>query len=119
VEFLNHEMVGVLQLYPEKTENVFAVSFVNVHSDHREKGISKILYEGLNEQVKPNWIVYGTDLSEDGKKYSLYNLRKRIITNCTVYDNEDDYREKHLGIVPYWIQRKREREERLRLKANC
>jgi hypothetical protein len=97
VAFEENKIIGILQLFPVKEENTFAVSFIDVHIKYRQKGVAKALYQCLNNHVKSDWIVYGTDLSTLGEECNLYKLRRRLLTNCVVYDDRDEYRYKHLG----------------------
>ncbi len=87
-------LVGVLKLghYVRNNYDFWAVNYVDVHKDYRQKGIATFLYERLNEWGKnQNIAILGTMLSKDGEKAKIHDLRRRILKDVKTYDTEQEF----------------------------
>lgn len=82
---ITKKLVGVLKLV--QYEKYHCLSYITTHWNYRRMGITKMLYNELNNFLTPNDILVSTDLSADGKKAHLDQVRKSIITKCPMYDN--------------------------------
>jgi hypothetical protein len=113
VAFLNKKIVGVLCFYPNANygENIYSISYIDVRKDQRNKGIATEIYKKLNEHVNQSMIVYGTQPSVMGELCKLQEIRKRYLTNCQNFDDEDDMRVNHFGEKSFWTSSKSRKEK--------
>lgn len=92
--FERDKIVGVLLLQKSPyEEECWWISYIDVHVDHKLKGVAKGLYESLNNWVDPEIVIYGSCLSLEGKEADLHNFRKRIITRCKTFADATEYYE--------------------------
>ena len=94
IAYEDEKIVGVLKLghYVRDTYDFWSVNYIDVHRKHRQQGIATFLYEKLNEWSKGKEIVIlGTNLSKDGEKAKIHDLRKRLLTNVPTFDTEEEY----------------------------
>ncbi|RRJ54966.1 GNAT family N-acetyltransferase [Paenibacillus oralis] len=78
-------LVGVMLLVQDdRNPYHYGISYVDVHAQHRRKGIATYLYRQLNQWVQPNFLMSTSDLTQEGKKAKLDQIFKREIQRCSV-----------------------------------
>lgn len=89
--FYEDKIVGVI-LFVEVEPNVWRLKLIDVHKDHKRKGIATNLYKLVNSWVKPHYVLYADELStEEGKSARLYDVRLREVTNCINFRDREEY----------------------------
>lgn len=91
----DNQLVGIFRVIRnmENTKDTeLWIDFIDVHKDHRKRGIARSLYQLFNTWVKPNpdYILIGTCLSKDGDSAKLHHLRSSIITNCYSFTTKEE-----------------------------
>lgn len=91
VAFDGNKMIGILKFSQTiYGNNVWSVTWIDIHKDYRRQGIARSLYEFLNQRVKKDMILIGTGETPEGKKAKVQELRCSIITNCQVFKDLAD-----------------------------
>jgi GNAT superfamily N-acetyltransferase len=73
--------IGALCIEKEEGNPFYEINYVEVHSNYRGKGISRRLYQVLNDWVQPDTIIIGSDMTLAGRKAGLHRIRNEVLTN--------------------------------------
>lgn len=88
----SQKVAAVLKLSRSAYDNdVWSITWVDVHQHFRRIGLARSLYSFLNQHVTSDMIVVGTLPTNDGKNAKLQELRIKILTNCQSYGLYEDY----------------------------
>lgn len=101
----NGEIIGILKMkryetedhehIPESRKNeqdtYIAIRYIDVRQEWKRKGVATQIFRFLNDFVVGSDHIVGSGETGEGYEAGIYEVRKKIITNCENYKDWDEF----------------------------